>query len=114
VRKSQRGASAAFAESRFDTQDDLFAPSLLGKKTAMDKEEAERLVRAIERTQVDWLQVEVVELNSTTQAYELKCLYRQRRKGLFHAQESWTTLWIKNPREWIDLLTKHRDDLELP
>lgn len=79
----------------------------------MDKEEAERLVRAIQKAPVDWIQVQLVEFNSTVGTYEVKCAYRQARKGLFH-QESWTTLWIKSPRQWIDLLIKHRDDLELP
>ncbi len=79
----------------------------------MDKEEAERLVRAIRKVPVDWIQVQGIEFNSATGIYELKCAYRQARKGLFH-QESWTTLWIKSPRQWIDLLIQHRDDLELP
>ncbi len=60
----------------------------------MDKEEAERLVRAIRKVPVDWIQVQGIEFNSATGIYELKCAYRQARKGLFH-QESWTTLWIK-------------------
>jgi len=79
----------------------------------MDKEEAERLDRAIRKAAVAWLQVQAIEYNTGTHTYELKCAYRQGRKGLFHPQETWTTLWIKNPRQWIDLLTKHRDDLEL-
>jgi capsid protein len=80
----------------------------------MDQEEAERLARAIRKAPADWIQVQGVECNSTTGTYELKCLYRQTRKGLFHTQGSWTTLSITSPRQWIDLLTKHRDDLELP
>ncbi len=83
------------------------------KGASMDQEEAERLARAIRKAPVEWIQVQGVELNAATNTYELKCLYRQGRKGLFH-QESWMTLWIKNPRQWIDLLIKHRDDLELP
>lgn len=79
----------------------------------MDKEEAERLARAIRKVPAEWIQVQGVEFNAATSTYELTCLYRQTRKGLFH-QESWTTLRIKSPRQWIDLLTKHRDDLELP
>src|SRR5437763_5172069 len=81
------------------------------KGASMDQEEAERLARAIRKAPVEWIQVQGVELNAATNTYELKCLYRQGRKGLLH-QESWTTLWIKNPRQWIDLLIKHRDDLE--
>jgi len=80
----------------------------------MDKEEAERLDRVIRKAPVAWIQVQAIELNSETHTYELKCSYRQERKGLFHTQEAWTTLWITSPRQWIDLLTKHRDDLELP
>jgi hypothetical protein len=80
----------------------------------MDKEEAERLVRAIQKAPVDWIQVQGIEFNAATGTHELKCMYRQARKGLFHAQENWTRLSIKSPRQWIDLLTKYRDDLELP
>jgi hypothetical protein len=80
----------------------------------MDQEEAERLARAIRKAPAEWIRVQSVEFNAATGTYELKCLYRQVRKGLFHPQESWTTLWIKSPRQWIDLFIKHRDDLELP
>ncbi len=80
----------------------------------MDKEEAERLARAIRKAPVAWIQVQAIEFNPVAHTYELKCAYKQERKGLFHTQETWTTLWIKSPRQWIDLLTKHRDDLELP
>ena len=80
----------------------------------MDKEEAERLGRAIQRTPVDWIQVQEITFDPVALTYELKCAYRQGRKGLFHTQERWTTLQLKSPRQWIDLLTKHRDDLELP
>lgn len=79
----------------------------------MDQEEAERLARAIRKAPAEWIQVQEVEGNAATGTYEVKCLYRQGRKGLFH-QESWTTLQITSPRQWIDLLTKHRDNLELP
>jgi len=79
----------------------------------MDQEEAERLARAIRKTPADWIQVQGVECNAATGTYEVKCLYRQARRGLSHP-ESWTTLSIISPRQWIDLLTKHRDDLELP
>ena len=79
----------------------------------MDQEEAERLARAIRKAPAEWIQVQGVEYNAATGTYEVKCTYRQARRGLFHP-ESWTTLSIKSPRQWIDLLTKHRDDLELP
>jgi hypothetical protein len=80
----------------------------------MDKEEAERLARAIRKAPVAWIQVQAIACKPVTHTHELKCAYRQERKGLFHPQETWTTLWITSPRQWIDLLTKHRDDLELP
>ena len=79
----------------------------------MDLEEAERLARAIRKAPADWIQVQEVEFNTAVGTYEVKCAYRQARRGLFHP-ESWTTLSITSPRQWIDLLTKHRDDLELP
>jgi hypothetical protein len=79
----------------------------------MDQEEAERLARAIRKAPADWIQVQEVEFNAAVGTYEVKCVYRQARRGLFHP-ESWTTLSITSPRQWIDLLTKHRDDLELP
>ncbi len=50
----------------------------------MDQEEAERLARAIRKAPADWIQVQGVEFNAATSTYELKCLYRQGRKGLFH------------------------------
>jgi len=84
------------------------------KEALMDKEEAERLARAIQKAPADWIQVQEVALDPATLTYTLKCAYRQGRKGLFHTQGNWTTLSITSPRQWIDLLTKHRDDLELP
>ncbi len=78
----------------------------------MDKEEAERLARAIERTRVDWIQVRGIEYNPMTGTYELDCVYRHDQ-----ALTQWTEMWIRNPRDWIDLLTRHGDDwgeLELP
>lgn len=76
----------------------------------MNQEEAERLAGAIERTRVDWIQVRGIEYNPMTGTYELDCVYR-------HDQAQWTEMWIRNPRDWIDLLTRHGDDwggLELP
>jgi hypothetical protein len=98
---------------RCDGRDRLYASSSTRKKASMDREEAERLARAIRKVTADWIQVQGVEFNAATGTYELTCLYRQTRKGLFH-QESWVTLQITSPRQWIDLLIKHRDDLELP
>jgi len=80
----------------------------------MDKEEAERLARAIRKAPVDWIQVSGVEQNPTTNTYEVTCEYKQPQKGLFHARESWTTLVIKSPRQWIDFLTQHGSGLGLP
>ncbi len=81
----------------------------------MDKEEAERLARAIRKAPVAWIhQVQAIECKLGTHTHELKCAYRQEHKGLVHPQETWMTLWITSPRQWIDLLTTHRDDLELP
>ncbi len=73
----------------------------------MDKDEAERLARAIQKMQVDWIQVSAVEQNPSTGTYEVKCRYKQAQKGLFQASEAWTTLQITSPRQWIDLLTQH-------
>ena len=80
---------------------------------ATDKEEAERLARAIERTHVDWIEIQDIEHNPLTGKYELKCRY-QRYRALI----GWTELRIKSPRQWIDLLTKREGGLgngwELP
>ena len=75
----------------------------------MDEEEAERLARAIRKAPVDWIRVSGVEQNPTTDTYEVKCAYKQSQKGLFHARESWTTLQIKSPRQWIDLTFTTRE-----
>ena len=80
----------------------------------MDKDEAERLASAIRRAPVDWIKVSGVEWHLKTDTYEVKCEYKQAQKGLLHARESWTTLLIKSPRQWIDLLTQHDGGLELP
>jgi len=84
------------------------------KRRTMDKEEAERLARAIRKAPVNWIQVSGVEQNPTTNTYEVKCEYKQPQKGLLHSRESWTTLLIKSPRQWIDLLTQHGSSLGLP
>jgi hypothetical protein len=80
----------------------------------MDKDEAERLARAIRKLNMEWIQVNEVEYRPITDQYEVKCAYKQAHKGLLHSKESWTTLWIKSPRQWIDLLTQHGGGLELP
>ena len=77
----------------------------------MDEEEAERLARAIRKAPVDWIRVSGVEQNPTTNTYEVKCEYKQPQKGLFHSGESWTTLLIKSPRQWIDLTFTTRQRL---
>lgn len=76
----------------------------------MDKQEAERLVRAIERMHVAWLQVDQIVFNETRNAYELKCSYRGPG-GWLGARAVWRTRWITSPREWIDLFTKQHDTL---
>lgn len=80
----------------------------------MDKDEAERLARAISVLNMDWIKVSRVEYHPKTDQYEVKCEYKQVHKGLLHSKESWTTLWIKSPRQWIDLLTQHDGGWELP
>ena len=67
----------------------------------MDKEEAERLARLIERTRVEWIQVRGIEYSSLTRKYELNCSYRPDA-SLTH----WTELRIRSPRQWIDVLTR--------
>ncbi len=52
----------------------------------MDKEEAERLARAIRKAPVDWIQVSGVEQNPSTNAYEVKCEYKQPRDAIVTCQ----------------------------
>ena len=52
----------------------------------MDKEEAERLARAIRKAPVDWIQVSGVEQNPTTNTYEVKCEYKQPRDAIVTCQ----------------------------
>ncbi len=80
----------------------------------MDKDEAERLARAIRLVQMDWIKVGRVELNATTGKYEVRCELKQAQLGLLHARESWTPLQIASPRQWITLLTQYDDGFELP
>lgn len=76
----------------------------------MDRHEAERLGRAIERTQVAWLHVEQIVFNETRGAYELQC--RECGPARFgEAGAVWRTRWITSPREGIHvLITAKRDD----
>jgi hypothetical protein len=76
----------------------------------MDKQEAERLVRAIERMHVAWLQMDQMVFNETRNAYELKCNYRGPA-GWLGARAVWRTRWITSPRDWIDMLIAQRDTL---
>ena len=76
----------------------------------MDKQEAERLVRAIERTHVAWLQVDRIVFNETRKGYELECSCLGPA-GWLGAKAIWSTRRITCPREWIGLLTQHRDSL---
>jgi hypothetical protein len=74
----------------------------------MDKDEADRLVRAIERTQVAWLHVDQIVFNETKETYELKCRYRAPA-GPLGTMAIWRTRWITSQRDWITLLTTRRD-----
>jgi len=69
----------------------------------MDKGEAERLVRAIKQMHIAWLQVRKIVLNSTSNAYELLCSYREHYSRLLGTGEIWRARKISRPREWIDL-----------
>ena len=80
----------------------------------MDKEEAERLARAIRMVHMDWIKVDQVVHNPNTDSYEVQCKYQQGDQGQTPSEEAWTVLQIKSPRQWIDLLTQHGGGLELP
>ena len=88
--------------------------SLKARNESMDKDEAERLARAIRMVHMDWIKVGGVAYNPTTDQYEVQCEYQQAGQVLAHSNESWTTLQIKSPRQWIDVLTQHGGGLELP
>src|SRR6266536_1539362 len=88
--------------------------SLKARNEPMDKDEAERLARAIRMVQMDWIRVSAVAYNPTTDTYEVQCEYQQEDQGPTLSRESWTTLQIKSPRQWIDILTQHGGGLELP
>jgi lipoate synthase len=90
------------------------ACSLKARNEPMDKNEAERLAKAICKVQMDWIKVDGVAYNHTTDQYEVQCEYQQEDQGQVHSKETWTTLQIKSPRQWIDLLTQHGGGLELP
>jgi len=87
---------------------------LTARNESMDKDEAERLARAIRMLHMDWIKVGGVAFNPTTDTYEVQCEYQQAYQGQVHSKESWTTLQIKSPRQWIDVLTQHGGGLELP
>ena len=78
----------------------------------MDKDEAERLARAILMVQMDWIKVNQVVFNPTTDQYEVQSKYQQEEQG--HVHEAWSVMQIKSPRQWIDILTQHGGCLELP
>ena len=87
---------------------------LLDRAVPMDKNEAERLARAIRTMQTDWIKVDGVVHNSTTNQYEVQCTYQREDQGQTLSRESWTMLKIKSPRQWIEILTQHGGGLELP
>ncbi len=80
----------------------------------MDKNEAERLAKAIRMMQMDWIKVDGVVHNSTTDQYEVQCTYQREDQGQTLSRESWTTLKIKSPRQWIEILTQYDGGLEFP
>ncbi len=80
----------------------------------MDKDEAERLARAIRIVHMDWIKVDQVIHNPTTDQYEVQCTYQREDQGHTLSRESWTMLNIKSPRQWIDLLMQHGGGHELP
>ena len=80
----------------------------------MDKNEAERIALAIRMVQMDWIQVDCVVHNSTTNQYEVQCTYQREDQGQTLSRESWMTIKIKSPRQWIEILTQHGGGLELP
>jgi hypothetical protein len=64
--------------------------------------------------QMDWIKVDQVVHNRTTDTYQVQCKYVQKDQGQTLSGESWAVLQIKSPRQWIDLLTQHGGGLELP
>jgi hypothetical protein len=80
----------------------------------MDKQEAERVAKAIHKMTVSWIAVRGVELNPATQTYEVRCTYKKRST---RRDAAWTEIHITTPRQWIELLTQRGPDgdgLELP
>ena len=90
------------------------ACSLKARNEPMDKNEAERLARAIRMVQMDWIKVGALAYNPTTDQYEVQCEYQQAYRGQIPSRETWTRLQIKSPRQWIEVLTQHGGGLELP
>ena len=80
----------------------------------MDKDEAERLARAIRMVNMEWIKVDQVVHDRATDTYHVQCRYVQGDQGQTLSGESWKVLQIKSPRQWIDLLTQHGGGLELP
>ena len=68
------------------------ACSLKARNESMDKDEAERLARAIRMVHMDWIKVCGVAYNHTTDTYEVQCAYQQEDQGQVHSKESWTAL----------------------
>lgn len=57
------------------------ACSLKARNEPMDKNEAERLAKAICKVQMDWIKVDGVAYNHTTDQYEVQCEYQQEDQG---------------------------------
>jgi hypothetical protein len=87
---------------------------LKARNESMDKDEAERLARAIRMLHMDWIKVGGVAYNPTTDQYEVQYECQQAYHGQTPSRESWTTLQIKSPRQWIEVLTQRGGGLELP
>lgn len=96
-------------EKRMKRQRMLFLES---KGKQMDKDEAERLARAIQILRMDWIEVCGVEYSLKTGQFEVRCSWKQEKKELFPAGESWIPLLITNPRQWITILRERGGDLE--
>ncbi len=54
---------------------------------------------AIHMMQMDWIKVDGVVHNSTTNQYEVQCTYQREDQGQTLSRESWTMLKIKSPRK---------------
>ncbi len=75
------------------------ACQFLARNESMNKDEAERLARAIRMVHMDWIKVNQVVHNSATGQYEVQCAYQREDQGQTLSRGSWTMLNIKSPRK---------------